>query len=143
MCIEKSLFALSSFRVCPLSQVKYLSSISEYKSSVLETCEGYRSRAPFLMECAVSSKSKDSMSVYEGRRVVSSSAGHSWCCPEDFRRGGNSGLKNEGRQIRPKALNTLVGGAGGGGVGLGMNTEQTRGSNLKIWEGPELLGDSP
>lgn len=83
------------------------------------------------------------MSVYEGRRVVSSSAGHSRCCLEDFRRRGNSGLKNEGRQIRPKALNTLVGGAGGGGVGLGMNTEQTRGSNLKIWEGPELLGDSP
>lgn len=63
--------------------------------------------------------------------------------PRGFQEGGSSGLKNEGRQIRPKDLNALVGGAGGGGVCLGMNTEQTRGSNLKIWEGPELLGDSP
>lgn len=75
MRIEKSLFALSSFQVCPLSQVKYLSNISEYKSSVLESCEGCSSRAPFLMECAVSLKSKN-MCIYEGRCMVSSSADH-------------------------------------------------------------------
>lgn len=34
VCIEKSLFALSSFQVCPLSQVKYLLSIAEYKNRV-------------------------------------------------------------------------------------------------------------
>lgn len=34
VCIEKSLFALSSLQVCPLSQVKYLLSIAEYKSRV-------------------------------------------------------------------------------------------------------------
>lgn len=47
MCIEKSLFALSSFQLCPLSQVKYLSNISEYKSSLLESWEGYSSSAPY------------------------------------------------------------------------------------------------
>ena len=98
VCIEKSLFTLSSFRVCPLSQVKYLSSISEYKSSVWETCEWYRGRAPFVMKHAVLSESKDGLSVYEGRCVVSSSIDHSWGILEDFRRGGNSRLE-EWRQV--------------------------------------------
>ena len=88
VCVEKSLFTLSSFWVCPLSQVKYLSSISEYKSSVWETCEGYGGRAPFIMKHAVLSESKDGLSVYEGRRVVSSSADHSWGILEGFRREG-------------------------------------------------------
>lgn len=96
MRIEKSLFALSSFQVCLLSQVKYLSSITEYKSSVLESREGCSSRAPFLMECAVSLTSKN-MCIYEGRYMVSSSADHNQVLSggfqerEELRTGNNEG----------------------------------------------------
>lgn len=92
VCIEKSLFALSSFQFCPLSQVKYLSNISECESSVLESCEGCSSRTPFLMECAVLLMSKN-MCVCEGRCVVSLSADHRWVLAGGFQKRGNSGLE--------------------------------------------------
>ncbi|XP_021489918.1 RNA 3'-terminal phosphate cyclase-like protein isoform X4 [Meriones unguiculatus] len=50
--IEKSLFALSPFRICPLSQTKYLSSVSEYKSA-LQSPEG--------SSCVLALESKDKM----------------------------------------------------------------------------------
>lgn len=49
LCIEKSLFALSPFRICPLSQVKYLLSVSVYKSA-LQSPKGQGSKAPGLVE---------------------------------------------------------------------------------------------
>lgn len=142
VCIEKSLFTLSSFWVCPLSQVKYLSSISEYKSSVWETCEGYRGRAPFVMKHAVLSESKDGLSVYEGRCVVSSSADHSWGILVDFRREGKLqvGRMEAGRSgwgiwtLRFMKLGMVV-------LGWGW-TKQTRGlisRSRRAWSYWELL----
>lgn len=124
VCIEKSLFALSSFQVCPLSQVKYLSSISEYKSSVWESCEGYRRSAPLLMEFVVSLKSKDNMCVYEGRCTVSSSTDHSRCWLEGFRRERElwAGRIKAGRS--GWRIWTIWVGGGGAGARLGRNTEE-------------------
>lgn len=103
MCIEKSLFALSSLQVCPLSQVKYLLSISEYKCSVLESCEGYGREASVLVERAGSLRSENPMCVREedtwwpqlgaGSRLQESQ--------------GPVGWKNEERRFGVKDLNSL------------------------------------